>query len=118
MHNKKSIVFIISFSSLVFTNAVALAGSFKCQFKNQPAMVISLEYPEAHVSINGVDYPLQNTALPVMTASVNGATYEFGIKSYGATNATMPAKLEIRSNGWSGGSDIAYSDKTTCQRLK
>jgi hypothetical protein len=53
-----------------------------------------------------------------MTASVNGAIYEFGIKSYGATNATMPAKLEIRSNGWSGGSDIAYSDKTTCQRLK
>ena len=118
MHNKKLIVFAMSFSSLVFTNSFALAGSFKCQFKNQPAMIIVLEYPEAHVSINGADYPLQNTALPVMTASVNGATYEFGIKSYGATNATMPAKLEIRSSGWSGGSDIAYSDKTTCQRLK
>ena len=37
-----------------------------------------------------------------MTASVNGATYEFGIKSYGATNASLPAKLEIRSGGWGG----------------
>lgn len=96
----------------------AIAGSFKCHFKNQPEMIISLDYPEAHVGIDGVDYPLQNTALPVMTATVNGATYEFGIKSYGATNASLPAKLEIRSSGWSGNGEEAYSEKTICQRLK
>ena len=98
--------------------ASAIAGSFKCHFKDQPEMIISLDYPEAHVEIDGVDYPLQNTALPVMTATVNGATYEFGIKSYGATNATLPAKLEIRSGGWGGNGEAAYSEKTMCQRLK
>ncbi|GDX38588.1 hypothetical protein LBMAG20_08030 [Methylocystaceae bacterium] len=94
------------------------AGSFNCHFKDQPVMIISLDYPEAHVDIDGVDYPLQNTALPVMTATVNGAIYEFGIKSYGATNASLPAKLEIRSGGWGGNGEASYSEKTVCHRLK
>jgi hypothetical protein len=96
----------------------ASAGTFKCNFRNQPAMVISLSYPEPPtVTIEGTVYPLENTPLPVMTASIGGSTYEFGIKNYGATNNTMPAKLEIRSGGWGGGGQVAYSEKTVCVRL-
>ena len=112
------IVGFITMIGLGLSPAGAKAGSFKCHFKDQPEMIISLDYPEAHVEIDGVDYPLQNTALPVMTASVNGATYEFGIKSYGATNASLPTKLEIRSGGWGGNGEATYSEKTVCQRLK
>lgn len=97
----------------------AWAGAFKCNFKDQPPMVISLSYPEPPtVTIEGTVYPLENTPLPVMTASIGGSTYEFGIKNYGATNNTMPAKLEIRAGGWGGGGQVAYSEKTVCSRLK
>jgi len=103
---------------LLTVNA-ASAGTFKCNFRNQPPMVISLSYPEPpSVTIEGTVYPLENTPLPVMTASIGGATYEFGIKNYGATNNTMPAKLEIRSGGWGGGGQVSYSEKTVCTRLK
>ena len=112
------IVGLLAIIGLGLSSSEVIAGSFKCHFKDQPEMVISLDYPEAHVEIEGVDYPLQNTALPVMTAAVNGATYEFGIKSYGATNASLPAKLEIRSGGWGGNGETSYSEKTICQRLK
>ena len=103
---------------LLTVNA-ACAGTFKCNFRNQPPMVISLSYPEPpSVMIEGTVYPLENTPLPVMTASIGGATYEFGIKNYGATNNTMPAKLEIRSGAWGGGGQVSYSEKTVCTRLK
>jgi len=113
------IVGFITMIGLGLSPAGAQAGSFKCHFKDQPEMIISLDYAEADVEIDGVDYPLQNTALPVMTASVNGATSEFGIGSlHGATNASLPAKLEIRSGGWGGNGEATYSEKTVCQRLK
>ena len=96
----------------------ASAGTFKCNFRNQPPMVISLSYPDPpSVTIEGAVYPLENTPLPVMTASIGGSTYEFGIKNYGATNNTMPAKLEIRSGGWGGGGQVNYSEKTVCVRV-
>lgn len=114
---KRSVLFV--FFALALTVESASAGAFKCNFKNQPPMVISLSYPEPPtVTIEGVVYPLENTPLPVMTASIGGATYEFGIKNYGATSDTMPAKLEIRSGGWGGGGQAAYSEKTVCARLK
>ena len=103
--------------SLAATNA--FAGAFKCNFKGQPPMVLSLSYPEPPtVTVEGTAYALENTPLPVMTASIGGSTYEFGIKNYGATNNTMPAKLEIRSGGWGGGGQVSYSEKTVCSRLK
>ncbi len=114
---KRSALF--AFFALALTVGSASAGDFKCNFKNQPPMVISLSYPEPPtVTIEGAVYPLENTPLPVMTASIGGATYEFGIKNYGATNNTMPAKLEIRSGGWGGGGQVAYSEKTVCARVK
>ncbi len=110
---------LIMLAALSLTATDAFAGAFKCNFKNQPPMVISLSYPEPPtVTIEGAVYPLENTPLPVMTASIGGATYEFGIKNYGATNNTMPAKLEIRSGGWGAGGQASYSEKTICSRLK
>ena len=43
----------------------------------------------------------------MMTASIGGSTYEFGIKNYGATNNTMPAKLEIRHDPFDGPSVVS-----------
>lgn len=97
----------------------ARAGAFKCNFPDQPPMVIELAYPNPPtVTVDGQAYELRNTALPVMIATIGGASYEFGIKNYGATNSTLPAKLEIRSGGWGGSGQVSYSQKTVCTRLK
>ena len=103
--------------STVFAGA-AHAGAFRCNFPDQPPMVIELAYPNPPtVTVDGQAYELRNTALPVMIATIGGASYEFGIKNYGATNKTLPAKLEIRSGGWGGAGQVSYSQKTVCTRL-
>ena len=45
------IVGFITMIGLGLSPAGAKAGSFKCHFKDQPEMIISLDYPEAHVKL-------------------------------------------------------------------